>query len=303
MLTRTAERKGHNGSIYQLIRADDGFYSVAGDGWLVHWPQNDPELGKMVAKVEGGQLYSMQAIAEKNLLLAGDINGGLHWLYPEDQEKNQHRALHKKGIYTIHSDGRGRVFCGGGDGVLSKWSLESGRAIESLPLAAAAVRSLCYFEAKNILYAGVSDHHVYAIDPIKMQVIHHWKAHDNSVFSLVLRKESDGSHSLTSAGRDARIKRWQLGPDGLSVDVLKNIPAHNATINELAYSPDGKYLATASRDKTIRLWEADSLKLLKSVEPIRDRGHVNSVNSILWLDERCFVTAGDDRRILEWTLD
>lgn len=302
MLKRTSERKGHNGSIYQLITARDGFYSVAGDGWLVHWPLDNPELGKLVAKVEKGQLYSIKSIPNNNLLLAGAIDGGLHWLYPEQQNKNRHRALHKKGIYAIASDNDEYIFCGGGDGILSKWSLASGRVVESLPLSSAALRSLCYFDGLGggVLYVGASDYHIYAISVDDLRVLHHWKAHDNSVFCLAIRREENGLFSLTSAGRDARLKRWLLNDDGLPADLDKNIPAHNATINDLAYSPSGKYLATASRDKTIRVWDASQLQLLKVAEPIRDRGHVNSVNAILWLDDHHFVSAGDDRRILEW---
>lgn len=265
---------------------------------MVHWPADDPELGKLIAKVEQGQLYSMLSIPDQGLLLGGAIDGGLHWLYPSDIEKNRHLAHHRKGIFSIVKVGDNDLFCGGGDGVLSRWSITSGRVVESLPLSTAAIRKLCYFVSHNLLIAACSDHHIYALKADTLEVVSTTHAHDNSVFCLAI--SPDGG--LVSSGRDARLKKWEVSAKGLSPSPLKNIPAHNATINDLAFSEDGKYLATASRDKTIRIWEASSLKLLKVAETIRDRGHVNSVNCLLWLDNQRLVTAGDDRRILEWEI-
>jgi len=104
---------------------------------------------------------------------------------------------------------------------------------------------------------------------------------------------------VISGGRDAQLRMRDL-TDGHIVQVVS---AHNSTINDLAFSPNGHYLATASRDKTVKLWDAESWKLLKVCEVVRDRGHVNSVNCLLWLDDETLITAGDDRRILTWTLE
>lgn len=252
----------------------------------------------MVAQVDNGQLFSVLAVPEKGLILAGSLDGGLHWLYPDAPEKNRHLAHHRKGIFSIIQVGEDKIFCGGGDGLLSCWSLQTGRVTESLPLSASAIRSLCYFASQNTLIAGGSDHHIHLIDATSLAIKQSLHAHDNSVFCL--SKTADDK--LISSGRDARLKRWVFNQSGHIETTDKNIPAHNATINDLAFSPNGEFLVTASRDKTIRLWDAKSLKLLKVAEPIRDRGHVNSVNTLLWLDNKRFITAGDDRRILEWEI-
>jgi len=299
MLRRITERTGHNGAIYGLIKAGStpagAFLSYGGDGWLVDWSREDPELGQLRAQVAGGQLFAAVAIAEQNALVAGALDGGLHWLHPANQERNLHLRHHRKGIYALARVGE-HLFAAGGDGILSKWSLATGRVVESLPLAGAALRCLCYDVVRNLLFVGSSDQRIYALDPTSLRVIYDWVAHENSVFCLV--RSPDGTH-LLSGGRDAHLRRWLLR-EGLPPTADLALPAHNFTLNALAFSPNGEWLLTASRDKTIKLWSAADLQLLKVGEGIRDRGHVNSVNALLWLDERHFLSAGDDRRILEW---
>ena len=51
--------------------------------------------------------------------------------------------------------------------------------------------------------------------------------------------------------RGGQVKVWQL-PERRQ---LVTIEGHNDTVQALAFSPDGKTLATASYDKDIKLWD------------------------------------------------
>jgi outer membrane protein assembly factor BamB len=297
MLTRTEERTGHNAAIYALRPAPDGFYSAAADGLLVHWHKDDVNFGRAVANVEGGKFMSFDTLEDGGLVV-GALDGGVHWLYPDEPERNLHIAQHTRGVFAVLRVGE-EVFTAGGDGVLTRWNAKTGRTMESLPLSANSLRCMAQLTEQDALVVGASDGKAYCVD--RKNLLLTVNANEPSVF-CVAAYPSEVYPGFISGGRDAQLRTFDLAFISKSPRMSSPIDAHATTINALAFDPSGKYLATASRDKTVKLWDAQTLKLLKVCEVVRDRGHVNSVNTLLWLDEETLVTAGDDRRILTWKL-
>lgn len=296
-LKKKAQLTGHNGSIFSVIadHQPGHILSAAGDGWIVRWNINDPELGKLVAKVDT-QIFSMLLLEGQNRLVVGNMNGGVNWVdldAPNSPEANKNIAHHKKGTFAIYQIGDS-VFTAGGDGLLTRWDSLSGKSIESLQLSISAIRSIDFSPQRNELALGASDNALYFLDATTLSLKNSIpNAHENSVFSV--KYSLDGTR-LFSGGRDALLKVWDLDTH----QSIAQRAAHWFTINDLAISPDGSYLASASRDKTIRIWRTDDFKLVKGLEAIRDQGHINSVNSLLWLPSGELISASDDRRLIIW---
>ncbi len=75
--------------------------------------------------------------------------------------------------------------------------------------------------------------------------------------------------------------------------------AHDAPITTIALSPDGKFLATAAKDDTIKLWR------LKDYSPLHTlRGHTRTILCLQFTpDGRYLLSGGADTTVRMWRVD
>jgi len=46
-------------------------------------------------------------------------------------------------------------------------------------------------------------------------------------------------------------------------ELIRNLTGHTKGLSDIAWSPDSVYLATASDDHTIRIWDVDSVRTIR----------------------------------------
>lgn len=71
---------------------------------------------------------------------------------------------------------------------------------------------------------------------------------------------------------------------------------HRAAVRCVAYSPDGKFIATGSRDNSIKLWEVATGREIRTF-----LGHLSSVNTLTFNASGTFLASGStDNNIIIW---
>ncbi len=110
--------------------------------------------------------------------------------------------------------------------------------------------------------------------------------HDGAVNAVAILSPD----RFATAGEDRRIAIWSVGAD----QPIRVLEGHEGPIAALAVSPDSSRLASASWDRTVRVWPLGSgnARVLT--------GHQDNVNGVAFLPDGRVVSAGYDATLRIW---
>jgi WD40 repeat protein len=94
---------------------------------------------------------------------------------------------------------------------------------------------------------------------------------------------------LVAAGNSGQVGLSQGQP-------VRTLTGHTGYVRSVAFSPDGRLLASGSRDETIKLWEVASGRLVRTLS-----GHTSWVESVAFSpDGRLLASGSVDTTIKLW---
>lgn len=290
---------GHQGAVYALEASDweDFFFSGSGDNYVTRWDSNGSAIPEAIIRAQA-TVYSLCFIREKNLLAIGESSGTLHVVDLNSKKEIRNIVFHKAGIYDIKFSHRyQRLFTAAGDGSMGVWDGDSFKLLSDTKLCEQKVRGIAVSDKHSLVVFACGDGSLAVYNADSLREIICFSSHDLSANSVCFHP--DGKH-LLSGGRDAHLRIWDIENN---FELVKEIPAHNYAIYKIMFNTNGNLFATASRDKTIKLWNANDASFLFRLDKEKFNGHLNSVNSILWLNNNILVSAGDDRSIIVWQIN
>jgi len=301
-IVQTHQLTGHTAAVFALSAAEEPscFYSADGNGWVVKWDLREKDLGTAVAQAPSN-VFSLKLLPNPRLLAVGTMQGTLYFIDYHQKTLLDSSIQTGKPVFCVETN-QSVMYFGSGTGQLFETDIATLAISRQLQICLSSIRSIHIHPVLPVLALGCSDNLVYLVNLETFEISEVLSFHQSSVFSV--RFSPDGRYLLCGS-RDAYLSVWEMNPGKSSV-LLHTIPAHLFTINSLTYLPPFSLFASASRDKTIKLWDAETFELLKVIDPLKSDNwntHKNSVNCLLWLpDVQALVSGGDDRTLLVWQI-
>ncbi len=102
---------------------------------------------------------------------------------------------------------------------------------------------------------------------------------------------------VTRRSYDSLLSRWNVRCSTIShMECTGTLTGHSSYVNSVAWSPDGKTIATGSNDESVKLWDAHTRECTGTLT-----GHSSRVLSVAWSpDGKTIATGSWDKSVKLW---
>ncbi|KAK4689452.1 U3 small nucleolar RNA-associated protein 12, partial [Tremellales sp. Uapishka_1] len=221
---------------------------------------------------------------------------------------------HRQDIRSLSISSDDQVIASASSGTLKVWNARTTKVIRTMECGYAICST--FLPGDRHVVIGTKSGELALYDIATSTLLSTYKAHTGPVWGINVRPDGRG---LVSGSADKDVKFWDFEmrevDDGEEVVSRLGVKTVNKT-NQLTlvhvktlkmtddvlavkYSPDGRYLAVALLDSTVKIFFADTLKFFLSLY-----GHKLPVLSIdISSDSKLIVTCSADKNVKIWGMD
>jgi WD40 repeat protein len=195
----------------------------------------------------------------------------------------------------------GRIASGGDPDAIRLWEPGGARELGRLDTQGNSVTDLAFSPDGRLLAACCWDSRLRVWDVESGRLIQEMKGHKGMPTSLAF--SPDGERLASSAGTlgtsyssfDTAVRVWRVRTG----EQLACLQKHDRGVEEVAFSPDGRLLASAGCDRVIQLWDT------ATYQPVRTlAGHSDEVQCLAFSPDGRVLASGDTGHALRlWRVE
>ncbi|MDJ0648533.1 MAG: hypothetical protein QNJ60_07465, partial [Xenococcaceae cyanobacterium MO_188.B19] len=294
----------HQGWVNSIKFSESYLVSAGEDGKVILWSVNNEQV-KPVKNITASQDSIIDlAIStdEKTIITISDYGEVSLWNVKDSSLINT--FTNKESIYSITfspdnklfalASGRGKINIYSSEGILQQiLNEDNGEVLDIVfkPMIFEQSLSLKELNNKYILASAGID-----------KIVRLWEIPQprslvaGGIYNIVINPKNP--NIFATGGFDGKINISENKSENIKL-LQKNISAHQSTIEQIQYSPDGKYLASVSADGTAKVWDAQTFDLI-----ITYQADNTSINSLAFTQDAKFIILGlEDKTIKIWDIE